>query len=195
MSGVITPILIVWLNNSNSKAQSREEYWRNLELELHPSRLEVYRDLLEPFLVMFAKDEGVAHSQKYKEFRSRSRNSESPLTITKGDLAHRIMSSPEYKEVNFRFSLLGNDPVVRAYNRIMKESRSLVGKDASDASNENNQMLVIHLADFLLELRKNLGNEDTKLNNTEMIEWLITDIEKLETATSDQQQVTENSPT
>ncbi len=192
MGGVVTPIMIAFLMRSNAKARSREEYWRSLELQLHPSRLEVYREILELFSVMFANEEGIAHSQKYKEFRNRNRSSESLLTITKENLANRIMSSPDYKEVNFRFTLLGNDQVVRTHNRLMNEARNLVGRNTG---NENNEMLVIHLADFLLELRKNLGNEDTKLKNTEMLEWLITDIEKLESITSDKQQVAENSTT
>ena len=192
MSGVVTPIMIALLMRSNARARSREEYWRSLELQLHPSRLKVYREILELFSVIFANEEGIAHSQKYKEFRNRNRKSESPLTITKESLAVRIMNSPENKEVNFRLSLLGSDPVVKAYNRLMTEARKLVGKDTGK---ENNQILIIYLADFLLELRKNLGNEGTSLKNTEMLEWLITDIEKLETLFSDEQKVAVNSTT
>jgi hypothetical protein len=31
---------------------------------------------------------------------------------------------------------------------------------------------------FLLAIRKNVGNESTKLGNLEMLEWLVSDIKK-----------------
>jgi hypothetical protein len=34
------------------------------------------------------------------------------------------------------------------------------------------------LGSFLLEIRRSMGNEDTDLDNLEMIEWFITDARK-----------------
>jgi hypothetical protein len=34
------------------------------------------------------------------------------------------------------------------------------------------------LGEFLLEIRKSVGNDDTTIQSLEMLEWLITDIRK-----------------
>ena len=192
MSGVVTPILIFLLNKNISENQRKEEHWRNLQLELHSSRLEVYRDILEPYSVMFAKEEGIAYLEKYKQFRNANSNCKTPLTISRWDLARLIIASPEYNQTIFRLSLLGNDQVVKAYNRLLNKARCLVAKKLDEKSKP---ITLGYLAEFLLELRKNLINKNTELKSAEMLVWLNVNIKELESTTSDQQQVAENSTT
>jgi hypothetical protein len=35
------------------------------------------------------------------------------------------------------------------------------------------------MADLLIEIRKNMGNEQSKLDSWEMIEWFMTDVHKM----------------
>ena len=39
-------------------------------------------------------------------------------------------------------------------------------------------MLSLH-GSFLLEIRKSMGNEDTKLDRWQMLEWFMTDVRKI----------------
>ena len=83
--------------------------------------------------------------------------------------ATELTMSSQYRRVSFQLMLIGSENVVTAYNEMMQgffqpkkeqsahRTLSLIGK-------------------FLLEIRKSVGSEDTRLTPIEMLEFMITDI-------------------
>ena len=87
------------------------------------------------------------------------------------------MMSFEYRQVGFKLSLVANDEVVRAYNSLMQffyhtddDQRPLDQK----ASN-----WIALMATLLLEIRRSMGNQSSKLDRWEMIEWFMRDAHKM----------------
>lgn len=168
IGNIATPILILaltgvgWtIKNRIERAREREDYWRGLEEKLRDDRIEVYNTILEPFIVILVKDEGIAN---LKEYRNK----------TKEQVASDIMLSLKYRQASFRLALFGSDNVVRAFNSLMQHFfKQGVGQTPEDG----NKTTIRLLGSFLLEIRRSVGNETTDLKNYEMLEWLIKDIE------------------
>ena len=73
--------------------------------------------------------------------------------------------------------MLGPDNVVRAYNALWEYAY----KSEADENPEQRGVTYMKLwGKLLLEIRKDVGNKDTKLNEADMLRWLIKDIDKLE---------------
>ena len=83
------------------------------------------------------------------------------------------MLSLEYRKTSFKLSLIGSDSVVRSFNDLMQYFYEQ-GADAP-ASPQNVKEMVSLLGKFLLEIRKSMGNESTKIDNWGMLEWFISD--------------------
>ena len=175
IGAVSTPVLLTlfsaigWtIKKKFEENQKREELLRErarkLEEELREDRLKVYNEILEPFMLVFTKDEGLAIDKRYKG-------------KTKEQLIQSKMLSPSYRQTAFKLSLFAGDDVVRAYNRLMQFSYTL-GDVLSPASEETTKKMMSLFGDFLLAIRKGVGNKDTQLDNWEMLEWLISDIDK-----------------
>ena len=140
-----------------------------LEQEIRGDRLQIYNDILQPFIMLFTKEEAAAGSRAQKGKSKEQR-------------ALEKMMSPEYREVAFKLTLFANDGVVRAYNKLMqfayKRDRSSELSDGHDPNVANFEILEI-FATLLLEIRRSVGNEATSLSKFEMLEWLIKDIDTL----------------
>ncbi len=76
---------------------------------------------------------------------------------------------------------MGSDSVVKAYNNLMQYFYNMQEPDAKPSENMLKEMLEL-LGDFLLEIRKSMGNETTKLENWDMLEWWMSDARKLRNA-------------
>jgi len=90
--------------------------------------------------------------------------------------------SLEYRKLSFRLSLIGSDNVVKAFNNLYQyfyknaeNSESTIQSNPTDKAKE--MMSLIGL--LLLEIRKSMGNEETQLNEWDMLEWFITDARKM----------------
>jgi hypothetical protein len=99
--------------------------------------------------------------------------------------------SLEYREQGFRLSLVGADPVVKSYNNLMQYFYSR-GEQTPASEPDVAEMLKL-LGQFLLEIRRSMGNEMTSLSNWEMLEWFFTDARKL--AAQDRERLSERSNT
>jgi hypothetical protein len=89
------------------------------------------------------------------------------------------MLSVDYRRDGFALSLVGSDDVVRAYNDLMQyffQRVDLVG-DRPASEHEARETMSL-LGKFLLQVRRSMGNEATKLDNWEMLEWFLTDARK-----------------
>ena len=174
----LTPILVLLLTgvgwhikaklerdrDKDSKAQARI---RELEDKLRTDRIETYNQLLEPFFVLFTTDAIFASDPKFKG------KSKDQLSIGK-------MLTVEYRKVGFKLSLVADDSVVRAYNKLMQffykgEHEGLSGDELLIKTSQWIKLL----SELLLEIRKSMGNQHTSLTNWEMSEWFMSDADTM----------------
>ena len=178
IGNIATPILLIVLSGIGwfikgrlETSQKAEEELRRraekLEEEIRGDRLQVYNDILEPFIILFTKEEAFSgnRSQKGK---------------SKDQRALETMLSLKYRQTAFKLTLFANDGVVKAYNQLMQFSYKMGNDPASSEGRDPNaaslQILGV-FGTFLLEIRKSIGNEATSLSNFEMLEWMINDID------------------
>lgn len=178
LATLATPILLVfigglgWLiQNKISISQARQEAQsariRELEDKLREDRITTYNALLEPFFLLFTSEAAFSQDPKFKNKK-------------KDEIAIARMLSVEYRQIGFKLSLVAGDAVVRAYNSLMQ----FFYHTEADPSplDEKTAHWIGLMATLLLEIRKSMGNETSKLDRWEMIEWFMTDARKLKAA-------------
>ena len=160
---IATPILLIVLSSIVWFFQRKIERSQTIEQELRDDRLQVYLEILEPFIILLTKDEAFP-------------------TENKNTVALEKILSLSYRKAAFRLSLFANDDVVRAYNDLMQfaydSEKSPASEDEQDSQSKAWEMLNV-FGNLLLEIRKSVGNEKTTLENLEMLEWMINDLRKL----------------
>ena len=154
LSAVIIPIVIWIVGNKISNI-------RQLEEKLRDDKIEIYNKVLEPFFLMFSTPAVIQSSFKSKHEKQK----------TGADLSSEKILSLDYQEFAFKLSLLGSDKVVRAYNNLMQAFYN--SKQLGDNSGLE---LIKYTSVLLLEVRKDLGNSNSKLHEFELLEWKINDI-------------------
>jgi hypothetical protein len=178
IGSTVTPILVLLLTgigwhikaklernrDEGSKAQARI---RELEDKLRADRIETYNQLLEPFFVLFTTDAIFANDPKFKG------KSKDQLSIGK-------MLTVEYRKVGFKLSLIADDAVVRAYNKLMQffYKGEHLGLSGDELLIKTSQWIKL-LSELLLEIRKSMGNQHTSLTNWEMVEWFMSDADAM----------------
>ena len=177
---IATPILLIGISGIGWYFKSRiEASWKTeaelrrraekLEEAIRDDRLQVYNEILKPFIMLFTKEEALSASGPRRG-------------KTKEQSALAIVQSLEYRQVAFKLSLFANDDVVKAYNNLMQFSYKMGSDAVSTEEHEPGAMgrqLVSNFGDFMLEIRKSVGNETTSLSNLDMLKWMITDIDSL----------------
>lgn len=96
---------------------------------------------------------------------------------TKGDKketekAMKQILSFDYKKTSFQLMLFGSDSVVQAYNDYLQYMYK-------NEDNLNASVTLKLLGKVLLEIRKDLGNPTTDLEELDMLRFMITDIDEL----------------
>ena len=157
---ISTPILVLVVGALIWKYRQSIERKMKLEEQLRDDRIEIYNQILEPFIILLMSDTAWASDPKNKN------KDKSKIAMTR-------MLSLEYRKTSFRLSLIGSDAVVTAYNDLMQYSFSRT--DTTSTSSSDTKEIISLLGGFLLEIRKSMGNEATKIDNWGMIEWFITD--------------------
>jgi hypothetical protein len=169
IGAIATPILVLILSGIGWVVSNRIEKARQLEEKLRQDRIDTYNAVLEPYILMFAKDEGLPKKYKGK---------------TKEIILNEIMLSLEYKQAAFKLSLIGSDAVFRAYSNLMQFffTTDLKPVSTDESAKENAEKRTLEgmrlLGVLLLEIRKSVGNDKTTFEPFEMLEFLITDIRK-----------------
>ena len=130
-----------------------------MERKLRDSRVDIYNQILEPFIIMFMTDAAWALDPKNKS------KDKMALGINKA-------LSLEYRKHAFSLALLGSDGVVIAYNNLMQH---FFNQDEGVALDDKATRMMALIGELLLEIRKSMGNESTKLDKWGMLEWFITD--------------------
>ncbi len=156
---IITPLLVLLLTGIGWSIRNRSEKTRQLEEKLRDDRIQIYTEILEPFIIMFTKQNLGAGSEK-----------------TNAQVASDLIKSFKYKQLAFKLSLVGTDEVLRAYSDLMQH---MYGQ-ANNNEGTNAEQVLSLFGRLLLEIRRSFGNEKTKLNNFEILEFMITDIRKFQ---------------
>lgn len=162
VGAVVTPIVVIILGAVVYRIRIRFERRLNLESELRTDRVQIYQDILDPFILLFTPDAAWKSDSKH-----RSRNKE--------DVIQEKLLSIDYRRSAFKLALIGSDGVVRAYNELMQHFYQ--GADAVDEPTGADPTRAMNLlGDFLLQIRRSMGNETTRLDNLQMLEWFISDV-------------------
>lgn len=182
---LVTPVLLLmfsglgwWFKQRVEASQARQDSLiakqhaqdlriTELEDKLREDRITTYNALLEPFFMLFMSEAAFATDKKFKGQK-------------KDEIAISRMLSVEYRHVAFKLSLVANDEVVRAYNKLMQFFYK-TEPDTALLEAKPIQWLAL-IGDLLLEIRKSMGNSNSKLDRWEMIEWFIKEAPSLRLA-------------
>lgn len=145
---------------SRAERENQQARIRELEDKLREDRISTYNSLLDPFFLLFTAEEALATDPKYKN-------------KNKNDIAINRMLSFEYRQVGFRLSLVANDEVVRAYNSLMQFFYKI--DDDQRPMEQKTAHWIALMTTLLLEIRRSMGNQSSKLDRWEMIEWFMKD--------------------
>ena len=172
---IATPILVIILTGVGWQIRSRIERRLSLEDKLREDRIEAYNQILEPFIILLMTDKAWAVEMK---IRRETAGKGKMADIDKGDYAAEKLLSLDYRKQAFRLSLIGSDEVIKAYNNLMQYFYQQEEQQTASSNEVKAKEIMSLLSTFLLEVRKSMGNEATKLSNWDMLEWLLTDAKK-----------------
>lgn len=167
IGSVATPILVLLLTGVGWSIRNKQERIFKLEERLQEDRIATYNEILEPFILLLLSEAA---------WKSDPRNKNKD----KNEIATQKMLSLEYRKQGFKMSLLGSDQVVKAYNDIMHYFFSR-DENSTEISEKDLKDMMILLGVFLLEIRKSMGNQSSKLDSWDMLEWFLTDARRLRT--------------
>ena len=139
VGGVVA--ILVWV------FRSAVENFRKEKERLNSERVGLYKNVLEPYIQLFAKP-------SKKE--------------TQKIMAH--ISSYEYRKAFFELNIFGSDEVVREFNLLMQ-----IGF-ANDQSGDAGVKMMGQFCNVMLAIRRDVGNKKTFLEQWEMLESQITDL-------------------
>jgi|CXWL01.1.fsa_nt_gi hypothetical protein len=165
IGSVATPILVLILTAVGWKYRQSIERRIKLEEKLREDRIEIYNAILEPFIILLMSD---AAWQSDKKNKGRDKN----------QIAVSQMLSLNYRKVSFKLSLIGSDDVVKSFNNLMQYFYNQSGDGQNPDMSKLREIMSL-LGTFLLEIRRSMGNEATKIDNWGMLEWFLTDARKL----------------
>lgn len=163
ISSIATPIVLLALAAIGWIFRSRVERRFALEDKLRDDRVETYYQILEPYIIMFMADAAWNSDPKNKN-------------KSKFDVGSRKMLSLEYRKQGFRLALFGSDEVMRSYNKLMqyfftRDANSPVTKEVVRDS-------ISMIGELILEIRRSVGNSETKLDRLEMLEWFLSEMDE-----------------
>ena len=165
LGSIATPILVAVVGGIGWKLRTQVERRIELEKQLRDDRIEIYNDILAPFITLFMSDAAWKSDPKNK---NRDKN----------ELAIKAALSLEYRKQAFRLALVGSDGVVKAYNDLMQSFFQSETVDGAEVPEEKVKRMLALIGHLLLEIRRSMGNEATELDKWSMLEWFITDARK-----------------
>jgi hypothetical protein len=160
IGAVATPLFVLILTGVGWKYRQSMERKIKMEEKLRDDRIEIYNKILEPFILLLMSDVAWSSDKKNKG-------------KDKNEIATAQVLSLDYRKTSFKLSLIGSDSVVTAFNNLFQHFYTLADSEVDEDS--NTKKLLELLGNFLLEIRRSMGNESTAIDNWGMIEWFITD--------------------
>lgn len=168
IGAIATPILVLVLGGIGWRIRTSLERRFELEDKLREDRIETYNDILEPFVILFMSDAAWKTDPKNK---GRDKNL----------IAQQKLLSLEYRRKAFKMSLVGSEAVVTTYNNLMQYFFQRGDKADQPVTESEVKEMMSLVGKFLLEIRKSMGNETTRLDHWQMLEWFITDARRFRT--------------
>lgn len=165
IGSIATPVLVLFATGIGWRLRKKADRQSELEDKLREDRINTYNIILEPFNLMLMTEAAWEHD---KQNRNKDKDS---IAIAK-------FLSLEYRKAALKLSLVANDDVVAAYNELMQ---FFFQQDQSPHTDERMKEMLSLLGNVLLQIRKSMGNETTKLNHWQMLEWFMTDIRTIKT--------------
>lgn len=130
--------------------KNRKEELKAIEERALERRIETYNKILNPFIVLLAASKKDNEKMKQKAL-------------------DEILST-EYRKAGFNLITFGSDEMVTSYNKMMQ---GFFNNENSDTTTT-----MKNFANFVLSIRKDVYNKNTKLKDWDMLKFMITDIEK-----------------
>lgn len=160
---ILSPLLITIGGLITWFIKSRKDDTLLSEEKSRDFKIKTYEELLEPFITVFT------------------------FTLTEKEKQSGIdkLKSLEYRKASFNLMTFGSDEVVKSFNKIMQAFFTINANDFKDSGNgegseEYALIMLTLISDWLLNIRKDLYTEKTKLKRSEMLEFMINDIKKFE---------------
>ena len=141
-----------------------------LEDRLREDRVGTYNKILEPFTLLLMTDAAWLSDASHK---GKDKNA----------IAMQKMLAVDYRSQAFQLSLVGSDSVVRSYNNLMQYFYER-GEQEPPAAEADVREMMTFLGQFLLEIRRSMGNDSTTLDNWDMVEWFLSDARKYRPTTA-----------
>ncbi len=149
---VLIPITGVALGFVGWYLRSSIETIRREKEDLQDKRRQIYIQILEPHIRIFAGIKNPSEANK----------------------AIRQVTSFDYRKALVELNLMGSDDVVRAMNDLMQYMYSLERDDTSTKPED----ILVHWGGVLLAIRRDLGNKGTRLAEVDMLRGQIKDIDQ-----------------
>lgn len=159
LQDILAPLMVLILSAIGILAgwfiRSRFEESRLVRQKLNEERRNTYKKIISPYI-------GMLTGIKDKESTAKALNK---------------VKSPEHKEAVFDLAFVGSDNVVRAHNALFQYAYK---DEESDDEKQRGKMFIRLWGLLLLEIRRDVGNKNTKLDEFDMLRWLIKDIDGFE---------------
>lgn len=165
IGSIATPIIVLIISSIGWKVKNRIERKIDLENKLRDDRIEIYNKILEPFIILLMSDVAWESDKNNK-----GKN--------KATVATNTMLTLEYRRHGFKLALMANDSVVKAYNNLMQYLYNMQETPKTSEIDFLKNMMEL-LGNFLIEIRKSMGNEATELDFWDMCEWWMSDTRKV----------------
>jgi hypothetical protein len=161
LQDILAPLILLLVAGIGSAAgwfiRSKFEESRAVQQKLNDERRKTYSDILLPFITVLA-------NINRKDGASKA-------------VAQIMTDLPKFQKNRVDLVLFGSDDVVRAHNACWEYAYKV---DAGENVEERGVTYMLLWGKLLLEIRRDVGNKDTRLNEVDMLRWLIKDIDKLE---------------
>lgn len=146
----ISPLLVVTGGIITWFLKTRKETLILAEERSREKRLETYKKILDPYIVIITP---------------KAKQSEKEKALAK-------ITTVEYKRASFDLITFGSDQTVRSYNNLMQ----YFFKDKTESLDKSQLEVIRHFAELVLNIRKDLYSKKTRLKRSETIEFTITDM-------------------
>lgn len=153
---VLGPILLTIGGLITWFFKSKREDTLIAEEKTREFKIKTYETLLEPFITVFTFT--LNENQKQKGINK--------------------LLSLDYRKAAFNLTTFGSDEVVKSYNNIMQAFFNIKSEDFADDDEEYAVIMLTYLSDLLLNIRKDLYTKKTDLVRSEMLAFMINDIDK-----------------
>ena len=159
-----SPVLVLILTAVGWGIRGNLQRRQAFEDQLRPDRIDTYNAILEPFILLLTTQDAFAADPANRG-------------LDKNEAAVQTLLSVEYRKEGFRLALFGADAVVKTYVDLMQYTYNQPQQTETGGSADGQRIMEL-LGEFLLAIRRSVGNQSTKLDRWEMLEWFIKDIDQ-----------------